>query len=170
MKLSPQMQRLRDKMLRDSGFHDLEPVEDGKLSDRGNLHPVTESPAADEHLVARMADGAEYASWAASVLHDGPRFACREQRDAWRLHAEGHSEAGIATALTITRHQVRGHLAGTRERVSKVSKVKRWQNEKRRRTALMTRLVRQADPQVLTTLVAMMAIQRQGRRSLSKSS
>ncbi|WP_297826366.1 hypothetical protein [Mycobacterium sp.] len=165
MKLPREMQRLRAKLLRESGFHDLEPVEDGKLSDRGHLHPVTESAAADERLVARMADGAEYTSWAESVLHDGPRFASGEQREVWRLHAEGLSEVDIATALTITRHQVRGHLAGTKERVSKVSKVKRWQNEKLHQQRRMRRLVRNCDPQVLTTLAALMVTQRQGQRS-----
>lgn len=156
--------------LKESGFHDLEPAEDGALSNRGNLHPVSECAAEDERLAHRMNDGAEYASWAESVLHDGPRFASLEEREAWRLHAEGLSEADIATALAITRHQVRGHLAGTRERVSKVSKVKRWQNEKLHRERHLRRLVRNCDPQVLTALVALMATRRQERRSPSRSS
>lgn len=170
MKLSREMQRLRDKMLRDSGYHDLEPVEGAPLSKFGLLHPVSACPAEDERLAHRMNDGAEYASWAESVLHDGPRFASTEEREAWRLHAEGLSEADIATALAITRHQVRGHLAGTRERVSKVSKVKRWQNEKLHRERHLRRLVRNCDPQVLTALVALMATRRQERRSPSRSS
>ncbi len=170
MKLTREMQRLRDKLLRDSGFRDLEPSEDGALSDRGNLHPVAETTAEYERLACRMFDGAEYTSWAQSVLYDGPPFASSEEHEAWRLHADGLSEADIATALTITRHQVRGHLAATRERVSKVSRVKRWQNEKRQRTSRVRRLVRDCDPQVLTTLVALMVTQRQGQRLQSRSS
>lgn len=174
MKLPRDMQRLRDKMLRDSGFQDLEPDEDGILSDRGNLHAVDESPAEHARLERRMAEGAEYTSWAESVLHDGPKFASRAERETWRLHAEGLSELDIATALTITRYQVRGHLAGTRERVSKVNRVKRWQNAKkcdpRTRPAQLRRLVRDCDPQVLMTLAALMVTQRQARRSPSRSS
>ena len=163
------MQRLRAKLLRDSGFHDLEPVTDGKLSDRGNLHPVAETPEEDERLIHRMTAGAEYVAWAESVLHDGPRFRSREQREAWRLHADGLSEMDIATALTITRDRVRVHLAATRNRVLKVRKVKRWPNEKQQRTEQVTRLVRNCDPQVLTTLVALMLRQAQGSRSKSSS-
>jgi hypothetical protein len=164
VKLSRQMQRLRAKLLRDSGFHDLEPVPGGKLSDRGNLHPVALTRQEDERLAHRMSSGAEYVAWAESVLHDGPRFRSTEQREAWRLHANGLSEMDIATALTITRDRVRVHLAATKERVSKVSKVKRWQNQRKQRTAHLRRLARDCDPQALTTLVALMV--RQLARSL----
>lgn len=170
MRLSSKMQRLRAKLLRDSDFQDLEPVEDGKLSDRGHLHPVAETAAEDVRLLQRMGDGAEYTAWAESVLHDGPRFGSREQREVWRLHAEGLSELDIATALTITRYQVREHLTETRTRVSEVSQVKRWQNQKKQRASELRRLVRNCDPQVLTTLVALMATRRRGQLSPSRSS
>lgn len=151
------MQRLRDKLLRESGFVDLEGSSgDGELSDRGNLHPVDESPEEHERLAQRMGDGAAYVEWAESVLHDGPRFQSREAREVWRLHADGQSEADIATALTITRWKVRSHLADTRQRVSKVSKVKRWQNARQQRLMELRALVRRCDPELLTTLVALM--------------
>ena len=165
------MQRLRDKLLRESGFVDLEgPNGDGELSDRGNLHPVDESIEEHERLAQRMGDGATYVEWAESVLHDGPRFQSREAREVWRLHAEGLSEADIATALTLTRWKVRNHLANTRRRVSEVSEVRRWKHEKRQRRAQLQALVRRCDPETLTTLVALMMRQQvPASRSASSS-
>jgi hypothetical protein len=141
---------------KESGFHDLEGSSgDGPLSDRGNLHPVAETREEYERLASRMTDGDEYTAWAESVLHAG-RFSSREEREAWRLHVEGLSQIEIAPALTTTRATVRTHLAAVKDRVSKVSKVKRWRNEKRQRLMQARRLARETDPQVLTSLVALM--------------
>jgi predicted transcriptional regulator len=156
MSLPRDMQRLRAQLLRDSGFVDLEgPSGEGPLSDRGNLHPVSETPDEHARLGQRMEDGRAFNEWAEAVLHE-TRFPSPRAREAWRLHAEGHSEADIATALTCTRWQVRGYLADTRGRVSKVSKVKRWRNEKRQRLQQMRRLAREAEPDFLMTLAALM--------------
>lgn len=149
------LQREWAAKLRASGFVDLESP-GGELSDRGNLHPVAETREEHDRLASRMADGDAYTQWATSVLHDGPRFRSREERECWRLHAEGRSEADIATALTITRWKVRGHLAATRIRVSEVSEVKRWRDAKRQRTMQLRRYARKADPEVLMTLAALM--------------
>jgi len=139
-----------------SGFVDLEgPSGDGPLSDRGNLHPIAETQQEHQRLASRIQDGDEYTSWAESVLHAGG-FACKEERECWRLHTEGNRETAIATALTITRYQVRGHLEATRNRVGKVGRQKRWADQKRQRTLEIRRLVTRCDPQVLAKLVAVM--------------
>lgn len=142
--------------LRASGFVDLETSgEDGPLSDRGHPHAVDTSYGEAVSFVHRSQDNATYTEWAQSILH-GARFPSREAREVWRLHAEGHSEADIATVLTVTRWRVRGHLAATRSRVSKVSEVKRWRDAKRQRLSQLRSHVRKADPETLTTLAALM--------------
>lgn len=167
MKLSREMQRLRAKLLR--GFNDLEgPLGDGPLSDRGNLHPVTESRDERERLAQRVADGAEYVAWAESVLHGGPGFRSSAEREAWRLHAEGYGTREIAPALTMHRRSVRRHLDNVKRRVAEVAEVRRWRNQKEQRKAQIRQLVRRADPHLLATLAAMMVTQRQGQRSPSR--
>lgn len=131
------------------------PDGEGDLSDRGNLHPVAETREEDERLSQRITDGTGYTSWAESVLHNTP-FPSREARECWRLHTEGLGERDIAATLTTTRWRVSKYLADTRSQVLKVSKVKRWQNEKKQRATQIRRMVRQSDPEMLTQLVALM--------------
>lgn len=153
---------------RASGFLDLEgPGDDGALSDRGNLHPVAETGDEYARLGQRVEDGTAYTAWAESVLHNA-RFPSREARECWRLHAEGLSEVEIATALTIKRWRVNKHLVGTRERVGKDGKAKRWRNEKRQRRSQLRALVTRSDPRVLVKLVAVM-MRQQVRSSPSGS-
>ena len=166
MTIPRDMQRLRAKLLRDSGFVDLEgPTGEGDLSDRGNLHPVAETRDEHARLAERMEDGAAYTEWAESILHN-TRFRSREEREAWRLHAEGLPQRDIAPALTIARRSVRRHLARVEDRVSKVSKEKRWRDRKKQRLAEIRALVRRCDPQILAKLVAVM-MRRQGLASPS---
>jgi hypothetical protein len=139
-----------------SGFVDLEgPGGDGPLSDRGNLHPVDTTVREAKRLGERVQDGQTFVEWAESVLHN-TTFPSKEARECWRLHAEGRSELEIATALTVTRWRVRAHLEDTRKRVSKVSREKRWRDEKKQRRQQIRRLVTRCDPAVLAKLVAVM--------------
>lgn len=149
---------------RASGFEDLEgPTGEGPLSDRGNLHPITEDRAAYQRLGFRIEDGTAYTEWAESVLHS-VSFRSQQERDVWRLHASGLSEVDIGTALTIARRSVRRHLTNTRERVSEVSRKKRWRDQKKQRTAEIRALVTRSDPRVLAKLVAVM-MRQQGHAS-----
>lgn len=147
-----------------SGFVDLEAgLEDGRLSNRGKLHVVTDTPEEDARLARRIEDGTAYTAWAESVLYNA-RFPSREARECWRLHVDGLSEIEIATALAIKRWRVNKHLAGTRERVGKDGKAKRWRNRKRQRAARIRSLVTRSDPRVLVKLVAVM-MRQQGHAS-----
>jgi len=140
------------------------PDGEGQLSDRGHLHPIIETPEEDRRLAERTEDGAAYTAWAESVLHHGPKLPPQEAR-VWRMHAQGMGERDIGTALTITRRTVRGHLARTRKRVSKVSKgKKRWRNAKRQRATQFRALVSRCDPRILAKLAAVMM------RQLARSS
>lgn len=131
------------------------PDGEGQLSDRGNLHPVTESPEEDARLANRISDGSDYTAWAESVLHN-TRFSSRQAREVWRLHTEGLSEREIATALTIPKTSVHEFVSGTRKRVGKDGKAKRWRNRKRQRATQFRALVARCDPEVLAKLVAVM--------------
>lgn len=154
--------------LRASGFVDLESgLEDGRLSNRGKLHVVVDTPGEDARLAQRVEDGAAYTAWAESVLHNA-HFPSRETRECWRLHVEGLSEVEIATALAIKRWRVNKHLVGTRERVGKDGKEKRWRNRKRQRAAQIRSLVTRSDPRILVKLVAVM-MRQQGLGSPSGS-
>ena len=154
---------------RASGFIDLEgPTGDGNLSDRGNLHPVSETSDERARLAQRIDDGDAYTAWATSVLHDGPGFRTAEAKEVWRLHAEGLSEREIGTTLTIARRSVRRLLTETRNRVGKVGREKRWRDEKKQRRAQARTLVRRCDPQILVKLVAVM-MRQQGLKLPSAS-
>lgn len=151
-----------------SGFVDLEgPTGDGALSDRGNLHPVAETGAEWQRLGQRVSDGEDYTAWADGVLHNF-RFASREERDIWRLHAEGYGEREIATALTINRNTVHARIVSVKERVGKDGKARRWRNEKKQRRSQVRALVARCDPRILGKLVAVM-MRQQARSSPSGS-
>jgi hypothetical protein len=153
------LEREWERKLRESGFQDREGRDrDGPLSDRGNLHPVEETQEAYDRLGERAAEGQAFTSWADSVLH-GRRFRSREQREAWRMHAEGMGERDIATALTTTRGAVRKLLDETRRAVSKGGK-RQWQNPRRQRLEELETAMRQA-PELLVPLIATM-IRRSG--------
>lgn len=143
-----------------SGFVDLEAHGGEDLSDRGNLHPVDETPESRRRLAERMEDGAAYTAYLESVLHHGPRFTSRKARKAWQLRAEGLSEREGASALTIARGTYRKYLARVERRVSKVSRQKRWRDRKKQRKAEIRALVRNCDPRILVRLVAAMMRQR----------
>ena len=149
-----------------SGFVDLEGPS-GTLSDRGNLHPVAETQEEHTRLAQRMEDGAAYTEWADSVLHN-TRFRSRAEREAWRLQAEGMPQRDIAPTLTIARRSVRRHLARVEDRVSKVSRQKRWVDQKKQRVAQVRALVTRCDPRILAKLAAVML--QQARNSQSGSS
>ena len=154
------LEREWERKLRESGFHDLEGRDrDGPLSDRGNLHPVEENQEAYVRLGERAAEGQAFTSWADSVLH-GRRFRSREQREAWRLHAEGMGERDIATALTTTRGAIRKLLDEVRRAVRKEGKKKQWRNPRRQRQEELETAMRQA-PELLVPLIATM-IRRSG--------
>jgi hypothetical protein len=111
--------------LRASGFEDLESLRDpdGPLSDRGNLHPVANTPTERGRLAERMEDGAEYQAWARAILHDGPWKSAQERR-IWELHCEGQGDRDIAAALNIKRWRVQAILQAIKARASK-----RWANQ-----------------------------------------
>lgn len=151
--------------LRETGFEDLESgLEDGRLSNRGKLHVVTDTPEEDARLAQRVSDGTQYTEWAEAVLHN-TRFRSRQEREVWRLHAEGMSEVDIGTALAIARRSVRRHLANTRKRDGKDGREKRWRDQKKQRTAEIRALVTRSDPRILAKLVAVM-MRQQVRGSL----
>jgi hypothetical protein len=88
--------------LRASGFEDLEGPS-GALSDRGNLHPVTETEDAHVELAHRIEFGAEYYRWAQAMLHTY-RFRNPMERRIWERHASGEGLQQAANELGVTYH------------------------------------------------------------------
>jgi hypothetical protein len=94
-------------MLKASGFQDLESADrDAPLSNRGNLHAVTEVAEEHDRLAQRMDAGAAYYEWAQALLHSH-RFRSARERRIWARHADGEGLASIARALGITYHDAR---------------------------------------------------------------
>lgn len=117
-----------------SGFRDLESADrDGPLSDRGNLHAVTETDAAHESLSQRIENGRAYVAWADGVLHRH-RFRSGLERAIWARHAAGEGIRAIAAALDITYHDARDTLQTIKTRVGKQGnqgrQAKTWESNK----------------------------------------
>ena len=74
--------KLRNKLLKDSGFQDLEPVPDGMLSRRG----TSEFP---ESRPEDYADGLSYYTQACQLLYDADaRWPTPRYRQVWEMHAQ----------------------------------------------------------------------------------
>lgn len=105
--------------LRASGFRDLEGRDrDGPLSDRGNLHVVTEGDGQQERLAERIEHGSAYNTWAMHVLHTH-RFASRLEREAWGHHARGEGLRDAARSLDCTYHDARDAVNAVKARVKR---------------------------------------------------
>src|SRR5579884_251889 len=99
------------------GFYDLEGRDrDGPLSDRGNLHVVTEGEAQHERLAERVEHGSAYHTWAMDVLRSH-RFASRLEREAWASHADGDGIRETARKLGMSLHRVMRALRNVRAEV-----------------------------------------------------
>lgn len=93
--------------LRAAGFQDLEGADrDGPLSDRGNLHAVTETEDAHAELAHRLEFGAEYYRWAQGFRH-AHRFRNPLERRIWAAHSDGDGLREIAKREDITYHDAR---------------------------------------------------------------
>lgn len=112
-----------------AGFADLEGADrDGPLSDRGNLHAVTEQEDDHERLQQRIETGAAYHDWALSILHTH-RFASSLERKVWEHHANGDGLQTAAKALGVTYHNARDAWNAVKARVSNQSnqsKERKW--------------------------------------------
>jgi hypothetical protein len=121
--------------LKASGFADLEGSDrDGPLSDRGNLHAVTETDHEHERLRQRIATGSAYSAWASGVLHSH-RFRSSLERRIWERHADGDGLATTAQALGITYHSARDAVNAVKARINQSSQSKEtvWRARKDRR-------------------------------------
>ncbi len=146
------MQRLRAELLRD--FPDLEGRDpDGPLSDRGNLHVVTEGEGQNERLAERIQHGSAYHTWAHDVLRTHT-FASQLERDAWASHADGDGIRETARKLGVTFHRARGALQDVRAALA--AKQVRQVREHSCGKAKIRQLVRQSDPRVLARLAALL--------------
>lgn len=133
-----------------SGFRDLEGRDrDGPLSDRGNLHVVTEGDGQQERLAERIEHGSAYNTWAMGILHSH-RFASRLEREAWAHHARGEGLKTAAAALGCTYHDARDAVNAVKAAVQRdVRQVREQLCEK---PTNLRKLVRRADPGTLLRL------------------
>lgn len=106
-----QVLNLRDKLLKESGFVDIE-ERDGTLKDPRISRPPKDLAAVDlmdrrpnweEHV--RATARAEYFRLANQALHEH-HFPTPLHRQVWKLHAEGMTFRGIAAQLGISKMQV----------------------------------------------------------------
>jgi hypothetical protein len=135
-----------------SGFRDLEGRDrDGPLSDRGNLHVVTEGQSQNERLAERVEHGSAYHTWALDVARTH-RFASPLERDAWASHAAGDGIRETARKLGVNFHRARDALHAVRRalRHNKQKRKHEWDESKIRQ------LVRRSDPTTLARLAALL--------------
>jgi len=137
-----------------SGFQDLEGRDrDGPLSDRGNLHVVTEGDGQRERLAERIEHGSAYHTWALDVLRTH-RFASQLERDVWACEVDGIGIKGAMRALGITFHRARTTMLAVKAAVEsqQVRRVRRQACEK----AKLRQLIRRSDPTLLAKLAAVL--------------
>lgn len=160
--------------LKASGFQDLESTDrDAPLSDRGNLHAVTETDSSHEGLAQRMESGGEYRAWAMSVLHDSTRLrnprrlAARAlERRIWERHANGDGFRVIAAAEGISFHDARNAVNRIKNDVGAKSKQGN-KEEKWRSNELARRYRRLSYP--ATIALAALLLKTQMRSSTRRS-
>jgi hypothetical protein len=128
------LQREWAARLRRSGFQDLEPVPDGKLSNRGNSY---------DHDVA---DGEEY--YAAAKAMDVSRLDPLSRR-AWQLHADKQSIRSIMATLGTRYNQTRDLIIAARTG-NQVKEVNQCRKPKLRA------LIRQSETATLVELVTLL--------------